>query len=115
MIKSRFMEKQQPVTVIEKNNKVYIYICLNEQEVHETLSEDEISAGNVFEYDFKEIIEESGVLDIDDIKENPENYLHYGEQKSDQDRISKLEAINTELSITVDSILTEVLPTFIGE
>lgn len=115
MIKSRFMEEQQPVTVVEKGNKVYIYICLNGQEVYEMSPDNDASTEKVFEYDFNEIIEDVGVLDIDDIKENPENYLHYGEQKSDQERITELEAINTELSTTVDSILTEVLPAFIGE
>ena len=34
MTKSRFMEKQPSVKVIEKD-KVYVYICLNEKEVTE--------------------------------------------------------------------------------
>lgn len=114
MTKSRFMERQQPVSVVEKD-KMYVYICLNEKEVTEDHGEESAPA-TMYEYDYKEIIEDIGVLDIDDVKTNPEKYLNYEKavEKTDKERIAELEAMNSELSTTVDSILTDVLPTFMG-
>ena len=118
MIKSRFMGKQPSVKVVEKD-KVYVYICLNETEVTEDHTNGEESAEPVtmYEYDYKEIIEDIGVLDVDDVKANPEKYLNYEKatEKTDKERIAELEAMNAELSTTVDSILTDVLPTLMGE
>ena len=110
MIKSRFMGKQPSVKVVEKD-KVYVYICLNETEVTED------HTVTMYEYDYKEIIEDIGVLDVDDVKANPEKYLNYEKatEKTDKERIAELEAMNAELSTTVDSILTDVLPTLMGE
>ncbi len=113
MTKSRFMEKQQPVTVIEKD-KVYVFICLNETEVtEENMNGDESSESvTMYEYDYNEIIEDIGVLDIDDVKENPENYLEYEKavEKTDKERIAELEAMNLEMSTTLDSLLTDIIP-----
>nr|WP_297936912.1 hypothetical protein [uncultured Lachnoclostridium sp.] len=113
MTKSRFMEKQQPVTVIEKD-KVYVFICLNETEVtEENMNGDESSEPvTMYEYDYNEIIEDIGVLDIDDVKENPENYLEYEKavEKTDKERIAELEAMNLEMSTTLDSLLTDIIP-----
>ena len=77
MTKSRFMEKQPSVKVVEKD-KMYVYICLNEKEVTEdhTNSEESASSITMYEYDYNEIIEDIGVLDIDDVKTNPEKYLN---------------------------------------
>lgn len=117
MTKSRFMEKQPSAKVVEKD-KVYVYICLNEKEVTEDYINSEESAEPVtmYEYDYNEIIEDIGVLDIDDVKTNPEKYLNYEKavEKTDKERIAELEVMNTELSTTVDSILTDVLPTLMG-
>ena len=111
------MEKQPSVKVVEKD-KVYVYICLNEKEVTEDHINNAESAEPVtmYEYDYNEIIEDIGVLDIDDIKANPEKYLNYEKavEKTDKERIAELEAMNAELSTTVDSILTDVLPTLMG-
>ena len=117
MTKSRFMEKQPSVKVVEKD-KVYVYICLNEKEVTEENMNSEKSSEPVtmHEYDYKEIIEDIGILDINDVKTNPEKYLNYEKaaEKTDKERIAELEAMNAELSTTVDSILTDVLPTLMG-
>lgn len=118
MTKSRFMEKQQPVIVVEKD-KVYVYICLNEKKVTESHfdSENLETKLTMYEYDYNEIIEDIGILDIDDVRKNPEKYLNYEKaiEKTDKERIAELEVMNAELSTTVDSILTDVLPTLIGE
>ncbi len=118
MTKSRFMEKQQPVLVIERD-KIYVYICLNETEVTDDRTNGEESAEPVtmYEYDYKEIIEDIGVLDIDDVKENPEKYLDYEKavEKTDRERIAELEAMNAEMSTTLDSLLTDIIPSLMGE
>ena len=117
MTKSRFMEKQPSVTVIEKD-KVYVFICLNETEVTEESMNGEESSTSVtmYEYDYNEIIENIGVLDIDDVKKNPEDYLNYEKavEKTDKERIAELEAMNLEMSITLDSILTDIIPSLTG-
>ena len=117
MTKSRFMEKQPSAKVVEKD-KMYVYICLNEKEVTEdhTNSEESAESITMYEYDYNEIIEDIGVLDIDDVKTNPGKYLNYEKavEKTDKERIAELEAMNAELSTTVDSILTDVLPTLMG-
>ena len=62
------MEKQPSVKVVEKD-KVYAYVCLNETEVTENHVNDRESVSiTMYEYDYNEIIEDIGVLDIDDIK-----------------------------------------------
>lgn len=116
MTKSRFMEKQPSVKVVEKD-KVYAYVCLNETEVTENhVNDGESVPITMYEYDYNEIIEDIGILDIDDVKANPEKYLDYKKstEKTDKERIVELEAMNAELSTTVDSILTDVLPTLMG-
>lgn len=116
MTKSRFMEKQPSVKVVEKD-KVYAYVCLNETEVTENhVNDGESVSITMYEYDYNEIIEDIGILDINDVKTNPEKYLDYKKstEKTDKERIVELEAMNTELSTTVDSILTDILPTLMG-
>lgn len=116
MTKSRFMERQPSVLVIERD-KVYVYICLNEKEVTEDRGEESAEPVIMYEYDYKEIIEDAGVLDIDDVKENPEKYLDYEKvtEKTDRERIAELEAMNVEMSTTLDSLLTDIIPSLMGE
>ena len=116
MTKSRFMERQPSVLVIERD-KVYVYICLNEKEVTEDRWEESAEPVIMYEYDYKEIIEDAGVLDIDDVKENPEKYLDYEKvtEKTDRERIAELEAMNVEMSTTLDSLLTDIIPSLMGE
>lgn len=116
MTKSRFMERQPSVLVIERD-KVYVYICLNEKEVTEDRWEESAEPAIMYEYDYKEIIEDAGVLDIDDVKENPEKYLDYEKvtEKTDRERIAELEAMNVEMSTTLDSLLTDIIPSLMGE
>lgn len=119
MTKKEYVRKNQSKLYTYKGKtKVYVYICLNEKEVTEDHINSEESAEPVtmYEYDYNEIIEDIGVLDIDDVKTNPEKYLNYKKavEKTDKERIAELEAMNAELSTTVDSILTDVLPTLMG-
>ena len=113
MKKARFTEKQEPVKIVERD-KVYVYLCLNGAQVkEENVKESETSEPvTMYEYDYNEIIEDLGFLDIEDVKANPENYLNYEKEaeKTDKERIAELEAMNSEMSATLDSILTDVLP-----
>ena len=83
---------------------------------HRNNHEESAEPVTMYEYDYNEIIEDIGVLDIDDVKTNPEKYLNYKKavEKTDKERIAELEAMNAELYTTVDSILTDVLPTLMG-
>ena len=105
------LNEKEKNLVVEKD-KVYVYICLNESHVKSVPGQEWIP--EMWEYDYKEIIEDIGVLDIEDVKAHPEDYLNYGKKKSDQERIVKLEAISIELSTTLDSILTDILPSLKG-
>lgn len=117
MTKARFMKKQQPVIVIEKD-RIYVYICLNEKEIKEKNVSTESETSDpvtTYEYDYNEIIEDVGILDIDDVKANPENYLNYEKEieKTDKERLTELEAMNAEMSATLDSLLTDILPSLL--
>lgn len=76
MIKARFSEQQQPVKVTESGNRYYIFICLNEEKMTEN-NGDEQDTETYYEYDYNEIVEDKDVIDIVDVKMNPENYLSY--------------------------------------
>lgn len=118
MTKSRFMNKQQPVTIIEKD-KMYVYICINEKEVvEEAQIGDSLSSTPVtlYEYDYNEIIEDIGILDVEDIKNNPEKYINYKKDtRTDKERIEELEAMNNELSATLDNLLTDIIPSLMSD
>lgn len=76
MIKARFSEQQQPVKVTESGNRYYIFICLNEEKMTEN-NGDEQDTETYYEYDYNEIVEDKDVIDINDVKSHPENYLSY--------------------------------------
>ena len=75
MIKATSTVKQSPVQVSRVDDMTYVYIYLNEQEVkREALSENE-KESTQYEYDYNEFSFIDGTLDINDIKEHPENYM----------------------------------------
>ena len=81
MTKVKFSAKQQPVKYyLSSENKYYIFICLNEEEIDEKESyQDEIGYETVhyFVYDYEEIIVDKTEIDIEDVLENPYNYINY--------------------------------------
>ena len=113
MTKARFDMQQPNVKVVSTANYDYVFICLNGTKKEE---DTEYGSLSYFEYDYNEIIEKVGVLDIKDVKEHPENYLNYTKEKeqTNEEKIASLEAKNSELSSTIDSILTVILPSIIG-
>lgn len=79
-MKARFFTQQEPVKIVSMDGKTYVFLCLNEEEKVETFPELANSEGTEqtsYEYDYAEIVEDDGVLDLNDVAENPEDYLDY--------------------------------------
>ena len=75
MIKEIKTEKQEAVQVSTVEDMTYVYIYLNEKEVKkEALSENEKETTQ-YEYDYNEFKFKNDTLNINDIKEHPENYM----------------------------------------
>lgn len=75
MTKATSTVKQSPVQVSTVDNTTYVYIYLNEKEVkREAIGESE-SDSTQYEYDYNEFSFSKDALDINDIKEHPENYM----------------------------------------
>ena len=81
MTKVKFSTKQQPVKYyLSSENKYYIFICLNEEEIDEIeLYHDDTGyeTAHYFIYDYEEIIVDKTEIDIEDVLENPYNYINY--------------------------------------
>ena len=84
MTRTKFTMKQPAVKYCSSDDKYYIFICLNEEEIDEI----EESQNNVYEesdpvtnhyfvYDYEEIIVDKTEIDIEDVQSNPEKYINY--------------------------------------
>lgn len=78
-MKARFSSQQQPVKVVQADGMAYVFICLNEQQGVESYPDmgDGRSQETYYEYDYNEIVGPASEIPLDDIRENPENYLSY--------------------------------------
>lgn len=78
-MKARFSSQQQPVKVVQAGGMAYVFICLNEQQGVESYPDmgDGKSQEAYYEYDYNEIVGPASEIPLDDIRENPENYLSY--------------------------------------
>ena len=78
-MKARFSSQQQPVKVVQADGMAYVFICLNEQQGTESYPDmgDGQSQETYYEYDYNEIVGPASEIPLDDIRENPENYLSY--------------------------------------
>lgn len=75
MTKAMTTERQEAVQVSRVDDMTYVYIYLNEKEVkREAIGENE-SDSTQYEYDYNEFKFKNDTLDINDIKEHPENYM----------------------------------------
>ena len=78
-MKARFSSQQQPVKVVRADGTAYVFICLNEEEKTEKYPD--VGEGKTqetyYEYDYNEIVGPASEIPLDDIQENPENYLSY--------------------------------------
>ena len=103
-MKARFDTTQESVTARQIDGMDYVYICLNENIVKE------IPEGKEEEqtyYDYKEISEPTGTLDLADVKANPEKYLNYGNEpkRTDTERIDVLEATTDDIILMMADLI----------
>lgn len=108
-MKAKFTEKQTPIRIVESGEYLYIFICLNEQEVYEdnygtnddgTIDYDKIKQEKYYEYDFNEIYTHKNNIDINDLNTHPEKYLNFKpeKEKSLEERIKEQEILIKSLN-----------------
>ena len=91
-MKARFFTKQDTVKIISMDGKVYIFLCLNgeaKQETYPDMDGGKPVTHTVYEYDYAEIIEDEGILDLNDVTANPESYLDYEPHVEEPDSLEK--------------------------
>lgn len=76
-MRARFLEQQPPVRIVEKEDKAFVYLCLNETVFEETYSDGDSYAATVYEYDYHEFVDDSENVDAEDITQSPEKYMGY--------------------------------------
>ena len=117
-MKANFDTKQPKVKIVENDDLVYIFICLNEemstenQYNGEILSnfndsdERQVSRGN-WTYDYREIVCSKDEIDIDDVQLNPEKYFNWQlfKEKSIKERFEELKEVNSELIACLSELL----------
>lgn len=105
-MKARFDTTQESVTVRQIDGMDYIYICLNENIVTE-IPEGQKGEQTYHEYDYKEISEPTGTLDLANVKANPEKYLNYGNEpkRTDTERIDVLEATTDDIILMMADLI----------
>ena len=100
MTRVKFSTKQQPVKYyLSSENKYYIFICLNEEEIDEKESyQDDTGYETVhyFVYDYEEIIVDKTEIDIEDVLENPDNYINYKLLEYKKQKVSESKEILTD-------------------
>lgn len=105
-MKARFDTTQESVTVRQIDGMDYVYICLNENIVKE-IPDGQEEEQTYHEYDYKEISEPTGTLDLADVKANPEKYLNYGNEpkRTDTERIDVLEATTDDIILMMADLI----------
>lgn len=102
-MKARFLEPQLPVRIISLEGKIYIYICVNEQQEEDIYDNPDGTKYPLtyYEYDYNEFCDSEESLDLEDVKLHPQNYLNYQPSKAD-----KLESkIKKEIEKTISNNL----------
>lgn len=104
-MKARFDTTQESVTVRQLDGMDYVYICLNENVVTE-IPEGQEEEQTYHEYDYREISEPTGTLDLNDVKANPEKYLGYENNvTTDTERIDTLEATTDDIILMMADLI----------
>lgn len=78
-MKARFSQPQQPVSIVRSDSKIYIFLCLNEQQKSESYEDPDGGQTQeiYYEYDYNEISGPESEVPVADIQSHPENYLDY--------------------------------------
>ena len=114
-MKARFDKSQNKVTVKQLNGKDYIFLCLNGKTVKET-PEGQDEPQTFYEYDYTEITAETGAVDLDDVKKNPDQYATYEpeKEKKPEEKIAELEE-KVESQTLLLQYLAEMTDVYIPE
>jgi adenylate cyclase class IV len=114
-MKARFDVIQQKVSIMQLDGVDFIFICLNEKTVTEIPMEGE-EEQTYYEYDYREISESTGIIDLEDVKENPEKYVDYKESKKRNtgEKIKELET-KIETQGLIIQYLAEMADIYIPE
>lgn len=114
-MRARFTAQQLPVKVVQKDGMAYVYICVNETEGTETYPDmgEGQAEEHYYEYDYNEIIAPVDKLDLDDMQENPVEYLEYEYKPSassyDLEEIMKRLLSLEKNQTQMDSVFDEVV------
>ena len=111
-MKARFDKRQNKVTIKQLNGKDYIFLCLNGKTVKET-PEGQEEPQTFYEYDYTEITAETGAVDLDDVKKNPDQYKPEQEKKPEE-KIAALEE-KVESQALLLQYLAEMTDVYIPE
>ena len=76
MIRQKFYKKMPNVQTFTFDDKVYVYVYLNETE-GDTEPTEMCPSEHYYEYDYNEFCELASNIDLNNLKSNPENYLDY--------------------------------------
>lgn len=114
-MKARFDKRQNKVTVKQLNGKDYIFLCLNGKTAKET-PEGQDEPQTFYEYDYTEITAETGTVDLDDVKKNPDKYATYEpeREKKPEEKIEELEE-KVESQALLLQYLAEMTDVYIPE
>ena len=94
------------VETYKHDDKVYVYIYLNESEGDTEPTDEHQTSMHYYEYDYTEFVESASNLDLNDLMEHPENYLDYEPvQKSTEEE--KLQAQILYTAMMTDTILED--------
>ena len=107
-MKARFLEQQPPVKTVTSENKIYIFLCLNE--TRGTESYPDMGEGQAqetyYEYDYNEISGPTDKLPIEDIQANPEKYLNYVyTENKELDILKQIEELKASIANTNAQLL----------
>lgn len=81
-MRASFAEEQPSTKILDYDGKVYIFIAVNGEWVEREYSTEQ-PAQKVWECDYREIITTAGKIDLNDVQENPANYLDWEEPVDD--------------------------------
>lgn len=106
-MKARFTKQQQPVSIVRSDNKIYIFLCLNETQGTETYPDmgEGQTTESYYEYDYNEIIGDADKLPLEDMQAYPENYLDYVYKDEASETVEqKLQTLTKSLAENSESI-----------
>lgn len=93
-MRARFLSPQPPVRLVEKNGKVYVFLCPNEQVFEE--SYEGSGPVTVYEYDYHEFVEDADSINTQDVQMHPEKYMTYTPEPETME--SKLEKLTAQIN-----------------